>query len=86
MNIYTGGKDGCCNHNILAGIGDSGYKELGYMVYFEHSPYPNRRECVAYTENKLANEVCKSMGGTLDYTQNAATSYFHTSFNGYVLP
>jgi len=86
INIVTSGKSGGLDYNILAGIGDSGFREIGYMVYLDYSAYPNRRECIAYQDNKLANDVCKSMGGTLDYTQSAATSYFRTPFNGYVLP
>ena len=83
INISSGGKD---SRNILAGIGDTYNRELGYIVYFDNSPYPGRRECIAYKENQQANEICKSMGGTMDYTFSTAISMFKTPFNGYVLP
>ena len=83
INISSGGKH---YRNILAGIGDTYNRELGYIVYFDNSPYPGRRECIAYKENQQANEICKSMGGTMDYTFSTAVSWFNTPFNGYVLP
>ena len=86
INVISSGKSGGFDFNVLAGIGDSNPKELGYIAYMDHSAYPGRRDCIAYTENKLANDVCKAMGGTLDYTQSAATSWFRTPYNGYLLP
>ena len=86
INVISSGKGGGSDMNVLAGIGDSGDREIGYIAYMDHSAYPGRRDCIAYTKNKLANDVCKSMGGTLDYTQSAATSRFYTPYNGYLLP
>ena len=45
-----------------------------------------QQECIAYKENQQANEICKSMGGTMDYTFSTAVSRFRTPYNGYVLP
>ncbi len=90
MNFYSSGKNTSATHDIVAGVWTDGYgnnTQLQYVVYLDHhATYPGRRECWAEQNNKAANQVCKSMGGTLDYTQSAATSYVKTPANAYLLP
>jgi len=86
---YVGGGDRD-QYNIMAGVGDNpshnNQTELQYVAYLDHSAYPNRRECWAYKENKVANQVCKSMGGVSAGTGSGAVSWTRTPVNMYVLP
>ena len=84
INVHGYGK--ATSDVIFSGIGNTYPKELGYIAYQDNSPYPGRRECIAYAENKLANEVCKSMGGTEDGSYAGSVSYFQNPFTRYVLP
>ncbi|WP_458402247.1 type IV pilin protein [Candidatus Avelusimicrobium sp.] len=76
--------------NIMSGVGDNpshgNPTELQYVAYLDHSRYPNRRECWAYKDNKVANQVCKSMGGISAGTGSSAVSWTRTPVNMYVLP
>ena len=86
LNFISSGKEGD-NYDIVAGAFTGGTNtEVQYVVYLDHSAHPNRRECWAYQDNAVANQVCKSMGGTLDWTVTGATSYVRTPANAYVLP
>ncbi len=88
INYIGGGGRGA--NNIMAGVGEnpssSNPTELQYVAYLDHSSYPNRRECLAYKENEVANKVCKSMGGVPDGTDSTALSWARTPVNVYVLP
>lgn len=35
----------------------------GYLVWATYSDHPDERRCLALATNKVANQVCKSMGG-----------------------
>ncbi len=88
LNFVSSGKGTAYAYDIVSGVrqGDSTYTELQYVVYLDHSAYPGRRECWAYENNTAANQVCKNMGGILDYTQTYATSWVATPAKAYVLP
>ena len=38
--------------------------KLGYVIWLENSAHPGARRCLALSTDKVANQVCKSMGGT----------------------
>lgn len=67
--------------NIIAGSTDYAY---GYGQFLEYSQYPNRRECFANAENKIATELCKSMGD--GNTRHAKGLTYVPGFTAYELP
>ncbi len=38
--------------------------KLGYVIWLNRSDHPGARRCLALNTDKVANQVCKSMGGT----------------------
>ena len=67
---------------------------LAYIEFLSHSTStwgsPNTRQCWADSASTVANQVCKSLGGTLLSTNSwrAGSSYSHSqnSWNTYSLP
>ena len=64
---------------------------MGYVQYSVHNVNkPGKRECLADTNNPVANNVCKSLGGTANGASNwrIGAEYGHTTgvWNIYTLP
>ena len=60
----------------LSVILKNGPYDRRYLVWLEHSEFPNRRDCAALPEDRVQQTVCKSMGGTLN-TEIADYSSFY---------
>ena len=54
--------------------------KLGYVIWLEHSAHPGARRCLALSTDKVANQVCKSMGGT--QITGETYSYFSSVMGG----
>lgn len=50
--------------------------KLGYVIWLNRSAHPGARRCLALNTDKVANQVCKSMGGTQITGENY--NYFKT--------
>ncbi len=62
-----------CANGVIFDVFDGGTQnvtginkqvKLGYVIWLENSAHPGARRCLALSTNKVANQVCKSMGGT----------------------
>ena len=63
-----------CPNNVVFDVFDSGTPNitginkqvnLGYVIWLKNSAHPGERRCLALSTDKVANNVCKSMGGTV---------------------
>ena len=55
-------------------------KMNGYLQWLDHSSHPGRMECLAAEESKVAQQVCRSIGGT------AGGSIGKEGWRTYILP
>ena len=54
--------------------------KVGYTIWLQNSNQPGLHQCVAVTADKVANSVCKSMGGIPSNKQTA--TYSKTALGG----
>ncbi len=59
---------------------------LGYLMYLEHSDYPNEIRCLATATDTTANQVCKSLGGVLTSEEFRGVSVRLGAIQVYRLP